>query len=286
MEKILIVDDNNSIRKMLCFHLKKVKYEIFEAKDGAEALKQVRDCIPDVILLDVMMHGMSGFEVCKELRSDPKNSIIYIIMLTAMADSSNKITGLDIGADDYLIKPFEIEELLARIRVGIRSCQDKRHAVIDNLTQIYNRYFFDLHIVKEIKLALRYQRQLSLIMLDIDHFKRVNDNFGHDVGDSVLVELAAILNKYCRKNDIPIRWGGEEFIILLPETSIQGAKKFAERIKQTIETHNFTGAGHQTASFGISRLIDDHIMLIKQADDALYEAKENGRNMVVVAQKE
>ncbi len=283
MEKILIVDDNNSLRKMLRLNLVKAKYEILEAENGTTALKQVEECVPDVILLDVMMPGMTGFEVCKELRNNPKNSVIYIIMLTAMADSSDKITGLDIGADDYLIKPFEIEELLARIRVGIRSCQDKRHAIMDTLTQLYNRHFFDIHIIKEINRALRYQCELSLIMLDIDHFKRVNDTYGHDVGDLVLTELAMILDDHCRQSDIPIRWGGEEFIILLPETDKQGAKKLAERIRCTIETYGFTTAGHQTASFGVAILVDDYQTLIKQADKALYKAKENGRNIVVIA---
>ncbi|MFK5971489.1 MAG: diguanylate cyclase [Candidatus Marithrix sp.] len=283
MEKILIVDDNNSLRKMLRLNLVKAKYETFEAENGTTALKQVKNCIPDVILLDVMMPGMTGFEVCKELRNNPKNSVIYIIMLTAMADSSDKITGLDIGADDYLIKPFEIEELLARIRVGIRSCQDKRHAIMDTLTQLYNRHFFDVHLIKEINRALRYQRKLSLIMLDIDHFKQVNDTYGHDVGDLVLTELAIILNDHCRQSDIPIRWGGEEFIILLPETDKQGAKKLAERIRCAIETYDFTIAGHQTASFGVAILVDDYQTLIKRADEALYKAKENGRNIVIIA---
>ena len=283
MEKILIVDDNTSLRRMLRLNLVKAEYEILEAEDGNKALKQVKECIPDVILLDIMMPGMTGFEVCKKLRSNPKNSVIYIIMLTAMTDSSDKITGLDIGADDYLIKPFEIKELLARIRVGIRSCQDKRHAIMDNLTQIYNRHFFDVHIIKEINRSLRYQRKLSLIMLDIDHFKQVNDTYGHDVGDLVLTELAEILNNHCRQSDIPIRWGGEEFMVLLPETDMDGAKKLAERIRAEIEMHEFTTAGHQTASFGVALLTDSHSTLIKHADEALYKAKENGRNIVVVA---
>ncbi len=283
MEKILIVDDNTSLRRMLRLNLVKAKYETLEAENGTAALKQIKDCTPDVILLDVMMPGMTGFEVCKELRSDPKNSVIYIIMLTAMSDSSDKITGLDIGADDYLIKPFEIEELLARIRVGIRSCQDKRYAIMDTLTQLYNRHFFDVHLIKEINNALLYQHKLSLIMLDIDHFKQVNDTYGHDIGDLVLAELAIILNDHCRQNDIPIRWGGEEFMVLLPDTDKKGAEKLAERIRCTIEAYDFTTAGHQTASFGVAALTNDYKTLIKHADNALYKAKESGRNIVVVA---
>jgi len=283
MGKILVVDDNASLRRMLYLNLIRAKYEIFEAEDGVTALKQVEICTPDVILLDVMMPGMTGFEVCKELRNNPKNSVIYIIMLTAMSDSNNKIMGLDIGADDYLIKPFEVEELLARIRVGIRSCADKRQAIMDNLTGLYNRHFFDKNITKEVERTMRYQHQLSLIMLDIDHFKQVNDTYGHDVGDSVLIELATILTQNCRQSDIPLRWGGEEFIILLPETDVLGAEKIAERIRQTIEAYNFTTAGHQTASFGVAELKQDYQILIKQADESLYKAKENGRNMVVVA---
>jgi len=281
MEKILIVDDDLTIRRMLQRHLTKAGYEVSEAENGKMALEEIKINLPDVVVLDVMMPDMTGFQVCQKLLDTPQSDLVYIIMLTAIAGSEHKVRGLDQGADDYVTKPFDTEELLARIRVGLRTVKKKRDAVIDPLTKLYNRSFFDAHLAQKVSEAQRYQHQLSLIMGDIDHFKSVNDTYGHLVGDAVLVEIGKILRMHCRRSDVPVRWGGEEFTILLPEADLMGAMMMAERIRQTVESHEFEGIEHLTISFGAATLTTDRQDLIKRTDASLYEAKKGGRNKVV-----
>lgn len=281
MEKILIVDDSAKIRKMLRRHLRKAGYEVSEARNGEMALEEIKKKLPDVVLLDVIMPDMTGFEVCQRLRSTPQSDLVYIIMVTGVTTHEHKVEGLDKGADDYVTKPFNIDELLARIRVGIRTVKKKRDAVIDPLTKLYNRNFFDVHLGQEVSKVQRYQHPLSLIIGDIDHFKRINDTYGHLVGDIVLTEFGKILRMHCRQSDIPVRWGGEEFAILLPETGLKGGIVLAERIRQTIETYPFKDVGHITASFGVASLTGNRQELIERADSALYKAKKSGRNKVV-----
>lgn len=284
MSKILIVDENIKTRKMLHRHLTKGGYEVSEAENGQIALEKIRDELPEVVLLDVMMSDMTGFEVCQQLRKTPQYELIYIIMLTALTGSKDKIEGLDKGADDCVTKPFDISELFARIRVGERTALKKREATIDGLTKIYNRNYFDMYLAQEVSRAKRYERELSLIMADIDFFKQINDTYGHLTGDTVLQEFAQILMQQCRKSDLIARFGGEEFIILLPETPLKGGIIVAERMCERIATHIFQEVEHITASFGVANLITDRDgrELLRRADSALYQAKKNGRNQVVV----
>jgi diguanylate cyclase (GGDEF)-like protein len=288
MSKILIVDDNVKTRKMLRRHLTKGGYKVSEAENGKVALEKIRDELPEVVLLDVMMPDMTGFEVCQQLHKTPQYELIYIIMLTALTDSEYKIEGLDNGADDYVTKPFDISELFARIRVGERTTIKKREATIDGLTKVYNRNYFDMYLAQEVSRSKRYKRELSLIITDIDHFKQVNDTYGHLTGDTVLQEFTQIIMQQCRKSDLIARFGGEEFIILLPETPLEGGIIVAERMCQQIATHTFQEAEHITASFGVANLIMDRDgrELLRRADCVLYKAKKNGRNQVVVDNKE
>ncbi|QWR77443.1 GGDEF domain-containing response regulator [Candidatus Magnetomonas plexicatena] len=282
-DKILIVDDNEKIRNMVRRHLSKDGYQILEAQSGQEALdviKQNTD-IPDVILLDVMMPGMTGFETCTELRKLTGGELLYIIMLTAVTEINKKVEGLDRGADDYVTKPFDMDELMARVRTGLRTAKGRRDAVTDSLTEIYNRSFFNTILSSEAALSIRHKRSLCLVFLDIDHFKRINDTYGHGGGDAVLKSIGTILKSLCRKSDIPVRWGGEEFAVLLPETDIGGGEKFAENIRKTVEAHDFEGVGRVTASLGVSILTTNEQDMIKAADTALYSAKNGGRNKVV-----
>ena len=281
MSKVLIVDDNAKTRKMLSRHLKKENYAILEAENGQLALEQIRAELPEVVLLDVMMPGMSGFDVCQHLRKTPQHELVYIIMLTALTGNDDKVEGLDLGADDYVIKPFDISELLARIRVGERTVIKKREAIIDELTKAYNKNYFNLYLTQEVGRSERYKRDLSLIITDIDYFKKVNDTYGHLVGDKVLKEVAQVLIQQCRGSDIMARWGGEEFVFLLPETNLAKGQRVAERICQTIATHIFEEVQHITMSFGVASLTTDGYDLLKRADKALYKAKQNGRNCVV-----
>jgi len=287
MNKILIVDDNEKTRTMLKRHLKKEKYEILEAKDGFEALKIVETDKPGVILLDVMMPKISGMDVCRRIRARHDSDLFHIIMLTGVATAESKVSGLDMGADDYVTKPFDIVELLARIRVGFRSVANRKQAIIDNLTQVYNRNFFTAYLKKAIEQAHRYNYDLSLILTDIDHFKKVNDTHGHLAGDKILTEMGSLLKKFCRASDLAVRWGGEEFIIVMPETNIAGGTVLAEKIRAGIAAHDFPVVSGITASFGVATLKKEGAdRLLKDADEALYTAKENGRNQVVTYSEE
>lgn len=283
-KKILIVDDEKSIRKLVQRHLKKMDCEVLEAKSGEEALKivETENERLNLILLDVMMPGIDGFEVCKKIRENHKLSSVYIIMLTAKTESKSKVKGLEIGADDYITKPFHPEELQARIRTGLRTAEEKKGAIKDALTQLYNRHFLNRCISLEVVRAKRYKRPLSMVMVDLDYFKRVNDTFGHDAGDVVLVELAEILKDHCRKTDLPVRWGGEEFVLLLPETDMKGAGKLADKIRVTVKEHEFAKAGFLTVSLGVAVLTGSKEDLLKRVDQALYQAKGNGRDQVKV----
>jgi diguanylate cyclase (GGDEF)-like protein len=285
MNRILIVEDNPNTREMLQRHLTKAGYEVFEAENGEVALAQIKRDLPDLVLLDVTMPGMSGFEVCHKLRNTPQSELIYIIMVTAVAGIEQKIHGLDTGANDYVTKPFDIEELLARIRVALCTVSEKRDAVLDPLTKLYNKSFFSAHLAQEVSKAQRYQRRLSLIIGDIDHFKHINDTYGDQVGDAVIVEIGKILRIHCRRSDIPARWGGEEVAVLLPETDLMGGMMLAERIRQTIESYQFEGIEQLTISFGVATLTSDRHELIKRADASLSEAKKSGRNKVVTTTK-
>jgi two-component system, cell cycle response regulator len=284
MSKILIVDDNLKTRKMLRRHLIKNGYEFIEAENGQKALESVKKHLPEVVLLDVMMPDMTGIEVCQQLRQTPQYELIYIIMLTALTSSEQKIEGLDQGADDYMIKPFEVPELLAHIRVGERTVTKKREATIDGLTKTFNKSYFNMYLAQEVNRAQRYKHHLSLIISDIDHFKKINDTYGHLVGDTVLQAVAQLIMQQCRRCDLVARFGGEEFVILLPETPLEGGKIAAEKIRQAIASHPFEQVQHLTSSFGVASLTQniDGRDLLHQADSALYSAKQNGRNQVVI----
>ncbi len=281
-KKILIVDDDPDIRTLVKSYLSKSDYDVAEARDGFTGMGKVAENAPDLVLLDINMPGMDGLEVCKKLRSDPKN-IFAIIMLTA--DEESEVAGLESGADDYIVKPFRRGGLLARIKRGLATASHRKDANVDPLTGIFNRRTFSNFLAQEEERALRYSRPLSAIMVDIDHFKNVNDTYGHDVGDLVLVELAKILRHTCRESDLLARLGGEEFGILLPETIGSDAIIFAERARVRIVEHSFPNIGRLTASFGLAELKkEDEIGMMKRADKALYRAKQSGRNKVVIHQ--
>ncbi|MBF0235302.1 MAG: diguanylate cyclase [Desulfamplus sp.] len=279
--KILLVDDSLTILKTLSRILGKKGYQIEKSADGNSAIKKVTEWLPDMILLDLMMPEMSGEDVCKWIKGSYKYSYIHIIMLTGKSDAMDQVAGLDIGADDYISKPFNPDLLLARIRLAQRHIKEKREATFDPLTKLYNRRIFKLLISQEMSKFRRYGKIFSIIFIDLDHFKNVNDTFGHDAGDIVLKETANILRKKIREADFPARWGGEEIIILLPETDLQGAVAVAEKLRFDIADFEFPKVGHVTASFGVASIKDTEESLLSDADKALYEAKQTGRNRVV-----
>ncbi len=290
MSKILIVDDIPANLQILNVHLTDEDYEVIECQSGPQALDELKinpEAI-DLILLDVMMPGMSGLEVLAEIKRNPQTENIPIILVTANADDQNVAEGLDMGAFDYIIKPYSLVVLLARVRAALREKERQdlleKWATTDPLTGLMNRrHFFEL-ADRELEQTRRSNRPLSFIMLDIDHFKKVNDEHGHLVGDAAIIQIAELLKQELRKVDFCGRYGGEEFVLCLPDTPLQGALELGERIRQEVEKLEIDTKDdnllHITASLGMAENQQDPNVeaILKRADHALYEAKKAGRN--------
>jgi len=306
--KVLLVEDDSIQAEATKEILEKVGYEVLLADDGINAIKIVKSERPDIILLDLILPGLDGYEVCRWLKLDESTKGIPIIMLTVKKDLSDKISGLQIGADDYLPKPYNELELNARIYASLRTktLQDELKmknkqleellskveymAITDALTELYNRRRMHDVLGKEFERSKRYSTPFSVVMLDIDHFKKVNDNFGHLTGDMVLKDIAKVLLNSIRDIDTAARYGGEEFVLILPNTEKNDAKNVAERIRDFIEKNKFSVIENSplTVSIGISGLPDKKIetedKLMRCADFALYQAKKNGRNRTEIAE--
>src|SRR5262245_8254495 len=293
MSVVLLVDDEEVNLYALRIILESRSYRCLLASSGPEALRLASEALPDAILLDINMPGMDGYEVCKRLREDPRTSPIPIVFLTAMYREMNDVVrGLDLGAHDYITKPFNQDELLARVAVMVRVRQAenavRQASYTDELTGLYNRRFLQQRLEEEMHRASRYSLRLACILLDIDHFKAINDTYGHAAGDSVLREVAAIVKRHVRKSDLAIRYGGEEIMLILFEGDKSDAQKVAERIRADVERHRFAWKNHAfgvTISSGVAAFPDAGITmpdeLIMRADAALYSAKSSGRNMVI-----
>ncbi len=308
--KILLVEDDRVQAQFVREFLEKKGYEVVWAENGAFAIKIAKTVAVDLILLDLILPDISGHEVCRWLRLNQDTKGIPIIMLTVKTNITDKIAGLEAGADDYLPKPFDEAELNARIYASLRTkaLQDELKernrqledllrrleimAITDHLTEIYNRRHFEEILKREFARALRYNLHLSCLMCDIDLFKRINDTYGHAAGDTVLKEVARLIHSSLREVDVIGRWGGEEFIVLLTQAKKADAKKVAERILQSISAHKFQGLPENekiTVSIGVASIpedadIDNWEKLIKAADEALYRAKRNGRNRVELSE--
>lgn len=291
---VLIVDDQKTVIQALA-HLLREDYHILVAVGGAKALELASgDIPPDLILLDVMMPEMDGYEVCRRLKNDSKTKGIPVIFVTAMGSGENEAKGLDLGAVDYIPKPFNNAVVKARVRthvqLKIRTDMLEKLALVDGLTGIANRRSFDQALEQEWKRAARSGREISVIMLDIDHFKAYNDNYGHGAGDECLQRVAkAMRSAVHRPSDLIARYGGEEFVALLPETDFQGAAGMAEALRLAVANlvlpHAYSPiADHVTVSVGhvTRQAVPDQSPqdVLKAADQALYKAKESGRNRV------
>jgi len=286
---ILIVDDTVENLDILAALLK--EYDIIDATSGEDALDILEeDDSIDLILLDIMMPEMDGFEVCQKIKQNPKTKDIPIIFITAKTDENSIEKAYDIGGADYVTKPFLPRELKARVKkeLDMQSMMNelKILASTDSMTKLYNRRYFTKTSKHILDLAKRENQDISLIMLDIDKFKTINDTYGHDVGDEVIISLANELISTQRSSDVVCRFGGEEFVILLPNTPIEGAVHTAENIRKNIENIILEINNKQisfTVSIGVSSIKQDETNIekaLKRADEALYSAKENGRNKV------
>ena len=290
--KTLIVDDDPAALAIAKAHLGKELLEVVSACGGPEGLDQARRQEPDLILLDIDMPGMSGFQVCEALKEDPQLSTIPVIFLTGSSGMDTLEHGLDLGAIDYVRKPFDGVELRARVRSALRTkhLQDLlvKLANVDPLTEILNRRGFAERLGQEWDRTRRYGSVFALLMADIDHFKRINDTYGHPTGDRLLRIVAQTLAAGCREADVVARYGGEEFTVLLPQQTVDSAVSVAERLRQNIAAINLSvphGNEKVTASFGVADSTtcpppDD---VIQAADQALYAAKQGGRNRVAVS---
>jgi diguanylate cyclase (GGDEF)-like protein len=299
---ILIAEDNPVARRLLEKNLTKSGHKVVSAQNGREAYDLFKKTFFPIVLTDWMMPEMDGVALCHAIRKHPSKNYVYIIFLTSKDAKDDIIVALNAGADDYLTKPFHQSELIARLKTGKRILNLERSlksaneeirllSIVDPLTGCLNRGHLMTRLPEELSRAKRYDHPLSLIMCDIDHFKMVNDRYGHLVGDTALVNFAATLNKMVRRDiDWVARYGGEEFIIALSETNHGGAMALAERVREQLEKQTMLVEGHNihiTASFGVSTFDPSHHNnpstpegLLKTADECLYLAKKDGRNCV------
>lgn len=299
-QRILIIDDEQSNIKLLAGELQ-THYPISFALNGEDGLRIVRGDLPvDLILLDIMMEGMDGYEVCRRLKSDPHTCNIPVIFITAMNEVADETKGLEIGAVDYITKPFTMAVVKARVRTHLEL---KRHrdllenlSSLDGLTAISNRRRYDEVIQLEWKRSQREATPLSLILIDIDHFKPYNDTYGHAAGDDCLKQVAKTLAASVnRPGDLVARYGGEEFVAVLPRTDPEGAAFVAEKMRRDIESldirhESSPTAGCLTISLGVATTLptphESPRELAGASDRSLYQAKRNGRNRVQQVQPE
>jgi two-component system cell cycle response regulator len=294
--RILVADDSLVVRAVVCDQLEAEGYEVVQAVDGESALKESAITKPDAILLDIEMPGLDGYQVLARLKADGEVSDIPVVFLTGRTGTDDMVAGLRAGAHDYLKKPFEPAELLARIggAVRIKRLQDELRmrneqldqlSRVDGLTGLHNRRHLDEELVKEGNTARRHQQPLAVLMLDIDHFKHVNDEEGHPAGDRVLQEFALRLQATVRSGTIVGRWGGEEFLVIAPQTNAADAMILGERIRKAIADQPVDLGDHSipiTVSIGGSVGVLPPAELVARADTALYRSKDAGRNRVTI----
>lgn len=292
--KLLVIDDDADIRSLLADLLEESDYKVDMASSGEEALEMVRASTYDLIVTDLRMHGMDGLQVIKEVKNiDPG---IDVIVMTGYASVNSAVESMKAGAVDYITKPLNTDQIRLVVKKNIERRDFQRLASerefykilssIDGLTELYNYRYFHQHLQMELEREKRYNRPLSLIMLDIDDFKDYNDQYGHPVGDLVLKNLASILKTATRGCDVICRHGGEEFAVILPETDKKEAAIVCERIRQSVEKTSMLDAegnsiGNIRITIGLASFpvdADNKNKLIEQADKALYRGKESGKN--------
>lgn len=316
--KVLVAEDDYTSRVLLETMLRGWGHEVVTADDGREALVFVEQR-PDLqlLILDWMMPGLEGPDIARHVRASVRPNYVYIILLTAKTEREAFLKGMEAGADDFIIKPFDAEQMRARLRVAERivqleerlSAQNEalrqaneqtrlllaqvqtqaveleRQAREDWLTGLYNRRHLDYHLQREFVRARRYQAPLTVAIADLDNFKSVNDRFSHHVGDEVLRTLADILQSNSRSTDIVGRYGGEEFVLILPETTREQGLIVCEKIRRTVEEYDWSKIHEglrMTVSVGMcsDTTLANYERMLTQADDRLYEAKRAGKNTV------
>ncbi len=306
--KVLVVEDSKAQRERLATRLTDRGYEVRAVAGGIEALREIKTDPPDVVILDVVLDGMDGYSVCRWLRLGERTRDIVVIMLTVKTDVKERVEGLHVGADDYIPKPYDEEELEARMYAALRSrnarvelrqrntelegmlTKTERLAMTDALTGLYNRRHFHDVLKREWATSSRYKHAVTLMFLDVDGFKLVNDKDGHIAGDDVLKGIAQIVQSSIREVDVCARYGGDEIVLLLPHTTSAQAAAVCDRVRARLakERERFTGEARRvTLSIGLASNEDDSLRgpddLLEAADRALFDAKRQGRDRAVVA---
>lgn len=291
--KLLVVDDHPANIQVI-HRAFSADYQVFMATNGPQALSVCREQNPDLVLLDVVMEGMDGHEICRQMRADPSTRDIPVIFVTAHNDPVEETKGLDLGAVDFISKPINPDVVRARVRTHIklklRSDILRRLVFVDSLTGVFNRRYFDHCLSTEWLRSNRSHAPLALILIDVDHFKRYNDRYGHQSGDECLKKVARALRRGLhRPGDVVVRYGGEEFACLLPETDLNGAMRVARHLEQIVRdlkiAHEDSGvASTVTVSLGVAVKTADspatYEELLTIADEQLYKAKDAGRAQV------
>jgi two-component system, cell cycle response regulator len=290
---VLIIEDHPDQRDLLAIVLQREGYKVVTAANGLEALEKLEQDEVHIALSDIMMPKMDGFELINKIRSNSALRHIYIILITARIQEGDRVRGLDLGADDYITKPFSFSELLARVRVGSRVVQYQQHleyqTQIDSLTGLFNRRAFEKKIGEEFERSKRYGHPLSVVILDIDNFKKINDTYGHHGGDAALVRISEILRERSRRSDFPSRFGGEEFVLVLPETDQDSAIQVARKFHEEIRSCSFGTVDKPfvlTVSMGLTsstkKEYSDWREMVADADCALYQAKNTGKDRIEI----
>jgi two-component system, cell cycle response regulator len=300
--RVLVADDSAVSRKLVGQTLSEKRYSLVFAKSGRETVAHFAEHHPAIVIVDWIMPDLTGIEICKHIRSNAKVSYTYIILLTGKSGMESLVEGLAAGADDYLTKPFHPEELIARVGVGLRIMELQREievknamlqelALTDPLTSLPNRRAVEDWAARQLSGAARYGFSFWVALADLDHFKTVNDTYGHEAGDTVLKTFSQILKSKSRRSDICGRIGGEEFLFVLTHATKEDAKSVIEFVRAELEATKFNFNGKSltvTASFGLvgfeGTRAPDFNQLVAQADLALYSAKRLGRNRVEVGE--
>jgi two-component system cell cycle response regulator len=306
--RILIVDDDAESLELIWQWLALQGHDLLIARSGREALEKIHGSPPDLILLDLKLPPPDGFEIARALKKDPATRTIPLIVMTVRRDVQSRVECLRIGVDDFVSKPFHWDELDATIQAALEkrqlytaleeanqqlqaaNSQLMKLSVTDDRTRLYNDRYLRQRLSEEFKRSLRYGTALSVVLLDLDHFKRINDRYGHDCGDAVLKQFGEILLENAREIDIVGRYGGEEFLIVLPNTDGIKAAIVGERVRKATEDFLFQAQDQiirVTTSAGISSIptnrdVREEEQFLRAADEALYRAKEGGRNKVIV----
>jgi two-component system, cell cycle response regulator len=290
---ILVVEDDDDARALLS-ELLTPRYEVEAVGDGVTAVERAKLLNPDLVLLDLFLPGLDGFGALTGLRRDPRTADVPVIFLSAQGDAATKSQGLSLGAADYLAKPFSEQELMARVDRTLRLTAQREHfralAQTDGLTGLPNFRSFHARLEEEVRRADRYAQSLACAMVDLDGLKQINDNLGHAAGNRAILALADAVREELRDTDFAARYGGDEFVVLLPQTNAAAGALFAERLRRRLATVSQEAGLPVHASIGVSALTPDEVgvpdaaeALLHRADEALYRAKGGGRDRVEVA---